>query len=73
MGLHDGHRERIRKRLKEVGMNGMQEHEVLEFLLFHTRPRGDVNELAPIPGLHHADFTAAKLTQRLMGLMQPHS
>ena len=31
----------------------------------------DVNELAPIPGLHHADFTAAKLTQRLMGLMQP--
>lgn len=33
----------------------------------------DVNELAPIPGLHHADFTAAKLTQRLMGLMQPNS
>lgn len=31
----------------------------------------DVNELAPIEGLHHADFTAAKLTQRLMGLMQP--
>lgn len=29
----------------------------------------DVNELAPIAGLHHADFTAAKLTQRLMGLM----
>lgn len=31
----------------------------------------DVNELAPIPNLHHADFTAAKLVQRLMGLMQP--
>jgi agmatinase len=31
----------------------------------------DVNELAPIPGLHHANFTAAKLTQKLMGLMQP--
>ena len=30
----------------------------------------DVVELAPIPGLHHADFTAAKLTQRLMGLMR---
>ena len=29
----------------------------------------DVVELAPIPGLHHADFTAAKLTQTLMGLM----
>ena len=30
----------------------------------------DVVELAPIPGLHHADFTAAKLTQALMGLMR---
>lgn len=30
----------------------------------------DVVELAPIEGLHHADFTAAKLTQRLMGLMR---
>lgn len=29
----------------------------------------DVVELAPIEGLHHADFTAAKLTQKLMGLM----
>ncbi|MBQ9694679.1 MAG: agmatinase [Kiritimatiellae bacterium] len=29
----------------------------------------DVTELAPIPQLHHADFTAAKLVQRLMGLM----
>lgn len=31
----------------------------------------DINELAPIPGLHHANFTAAKLTQKLIGLMQP--
>lgn len=30
----------------------------------------DVVELAPIKGLHHADFAAAKLTQRLMGLMR---
>ncbi len=28
----------------------------------------DVVELAPIPGLHHADFTAAKLVHLLMGL-----
>lgn len=28
----------------------------------------DVVELAPIPGLRHADFTAAKLTHLLMGL-----
>jgi len=30
----------------------------------------DVVELAPIPGLHHADFTAAKLTHALMGFAQ---
>jgi agmatinase len=29
----------------------------------------DVVELAPIRGLHHADFTAALLAHRLMGLM----
>jgi agmatinase len=28
----------------------------------------DVVELAPIKGLHHADFTAAKLTHLIMGL-----
>ena len=28
----------------------------------------DVVELAPIPGLHHADFTAAKLAHLLMAL-----
>jgi agmatinase len=28
----------------------------------------DVVELAPIPGLHHADFTAARLVYRLIGL-----
>ena len=30
----------------------------------------DVVELAPIQGLHHADFTAAKLVHALMGLAQ---
>ena len=30
----------------------------------------DVVELAPLPGLHHADFTAAKLVHALMGLAQ---
>ena len=35
----------------------------------HTRIVGfDVVELAPIKGQHHADFTAALLTQTLMGL-----
>jgi agmatinase len=28
----------------------------------------DVVELAPIPGLHHADFTVARLVYELIGL-----
>ncbi len=35
----------------------------------HTIVGCDVVELAPISGLHYADFTAAKLVQKLMGLM----
>ncbi len=45
-GVHDGHRERMRRRLKDGGMDGFQEHEILEWMLFHTIPRGDVNPLA---------------------------
>ena len=28
----------------------------------------DVVELAPIPGLHHADFTVARLVHKLVGM-----
>lgn len=44
--LHDGHRERMRQRLKVGGMDSFQEHEILEWMLFCTIPRGDVNPLA---------------------------
>ena len=44
--LHSGHRERIRKRIKEFSLDSLQDHEVLEWLLFHTLPREDVNALA---------------------------
>ncbi|MBQ6819514.1 MAG: DNA repair protein RadC [Clostridia bacterium] len=44
--IHDGHRSRMRKRLKDGGLQGFQEHEILEWMLFHTIPRGDVNPLA---------------------------
>ncbi len=43
---HAGHRSRIRKRLITSGLGGFQEHEVLEWMLFCTIPRGDVNVLA---------------------------
>ena len=45
MGLHDGHR----KRLKEQFLNhsdGFHDHQLLELLLCYAIPQGDVNGLA---------------------------
>lgn len=44
--LHDGHRERLKKRFIEGGLDSFEEHEVLELLLYYAIPRKDVNELA---------------------------
>ncbi len=46
MGTHDGHRERMRQRFRETGLEGFQEHEVLEMLLFFAIPYRDTNALA---------------------------
>lgn len=51
------------------GISWREAHFILERCLAgHTVVGLDVVELAPIPGLHHADFTAAKLVHLLMGL-----
>lgn len=44
--IHKNHRERMRRRFIEHGLNNFSDHEVLELLLYYTRPRGDVNPLA---------------------------
>lgn len=46
MGEHDGHRERLRKRFLAQGLEPLQDHEVLELLLFYALPRRDTNGLA---------------------------
>lgn len=45
-GEHAKHRERMRKRFLEHGLDNFADHEVLELLLFYAVPRGDVNPLA---------------------------
>jgi DNA repair protein RadC len=45
-GLHKGHRDRLRERFLEEGLNAFQDHQVLELLLFHAIPRGDTNPTA---------------------------
>ncbi len=46
MGVHDGHRARVRQRVLEEGIAHLPVHNVMEILLFFSRPRGDTNELA---------------------------
>lgn len=46
MSVHDGHRNRVKERFLKEGVLRMQEHEVLEFLLFYCIPRRDTNVIA---------------------------
>lgn len=43
---HKGHRERLRSRFLEEGLDGFEDHQILELLLFHVVPRGDTNPIA---------------------------
>ena len=46
MSVHDGHRERLRKRFLTEGLDNFTDIQVLELLLFYCIPRRDTNELA---------------------------
>lgn len=46
MGVHDGHRARMKARFVRSGLDNFDDHSVLELLLFYAVPRRDVNELA---------------------------
>lgn len=46
MGIHDGHRERMKNRFMEHGLDGFNDHNVLELLLFFAIPRRDTNPIA---------------------------
>ena len=44
--VHGGHRERLKKRFLEEGLEHFDEHQVLELLLFYCIPRQDTNPIA---------------------------
>lgn len=46
MGIHDGHREKMRTRYLTGGLEAFADHEVLELLLYYAIPRRDVNPIA---------------------------
>lgn len=40
---HSGHRNRLRQRVLSEGFEGLEPHEIIEFLLYYAIPRQDVN------------------------------
>lgn len=46
MGIHDGHRERMKQTFLKGGLEPFSELHALEILLFFSRKQGDVNPLA---------------------------
>lgn len=61
---HSGHRKRLKEEFLRRGVAGMHDYHVLELVLFHAIPRGDVNPLAhrliqqfgSIHGVFHATY-----------------
>lgn len=46
MGIHDGHREKMRRRFLNSGLESFADHEALELLLYYAIPRRDTNPIA---------------------------
>lgn len=46
MGVHDGHRERLKARFSEHGLDSFNDLNALELLLFYAIPRKDTNVIA---------------------------
>lgn len=46
MSVHDGHRDRLRERFKNEGLDNFEDYQVLELLLFYSIPRKDTNPIA---------------------------
>lgn len=46
MGIHDGHRQRLKERYVNEGLENFSDHEILELLLFYSIPQRDTNQIA---------------------------
>lgn len=46
MNEHEGHRQRLRRRFIDHGLDSFEDHNVLELLLFYAMPRRDTNLIA---------------------------
>lgn len=46
MSIHNGHRQRLKNRFRQEGLDNFEELQVLELLLFYCIPRQDTNPIA---------------------------
>ena len=46
MGVHDGHRQRMKRRFLDHGLDNFDDVNALELLLFYAQPRQDTNAMA---------------------------
>lgn len=69
MGVHDGHRQRLRDRFLKYGLDALEDHEVLELALFYTIHRQDTNPLAHAL-IDHFGSLSAVMDASLSDLMQ---
>ncbi|MCH5209940.1 MAG: hypothetical protein J1F01_03145 [Oscillospiraceae bacterium] len=44
--IHKGHRKRMREKVRKNGLDSLQEHEILEYILYYSIPRINTNEIA---------------------------
>ena len=44
--IHSGHRKRVKENVIKNGFSQLEEHKLLELMLFYSIPREDTNELA---------------------------
>lgn len=58
MSIHDGHRQRLKERYRQEGLDSFNEINALELLLFYCVPRSDTNPLAHRLIAHFGSFSA---------------
>jgi len=73
MGVHDGHRKRMRTRFLEHGADTMEDHALLELLLYYACPRVDTNPLAHrllehFGGIHQVLDAPVEELQKVTGI-----
>ena len=54
--VHEGHRDRLKRKFRDHGLGSFTDVEALELLLFYAIPRRDTNELAHALLAHFGSF-----------------